>query len=150
MIEHLEFSEQIPVGIHRTLVGSELVHDNVKIQIGSLYFNLDLLNNYEENLLKVSKDKEKKLKNYEKLRTVGKGAFGAAILYRKKDDGLMVIIKEINMLDLSATERQMALNEVSRMTPLIVLHIANIENLLICLPGESSGHSGSSKHRHVL
>ena len=58
-----------------------------------------------------------------------KGAFGAAILYRKKDDGLMVIIKvwekdktitisnkffpqEINMLDLSATERQMALNEV--------------------------------------
>ena len=102
------------MGIHRTLVGSELVHDNLKIQIGSLYFNLDLLNNYEENLLKVSKDKEKKLKNYEKLRTVGKGAFGAAILYRKKDDGLMVIIKEINMLDLSATERQMALNEVSR------------------------------------
>ena len=102
------------MGIHRNLVGNELVHDNLKIQIGSLYFNLDLLNNYEENLLKVSKDKEKKLKNYEKLRTVGKGAFGAAILYRKKDDGLMVIIKEINMLDLSATERQMALNEVSR------------------------------------
>ena len=114
MIDHLGFSEQIPVGIHRTLVGSEVVHDNLKILIGSLYFNLDLLNNYEENLLKVSKDKEKKLKNYEKLRTVGKGAFGAAILYRKKDDGLMVIIKEINMLDLSATERQMALNEVNR------------------------------------
>ena len=113
-IEQLEFSEQIPVGIHRTLVGSEVVQDNLKILVGSLYFNLDLLNNYEENLLKVSKDKEKKLKNYEKLRTVGKGAFGAAILYRKKDDGLMVIIKEINMLDLSATERQMALNEVSR------------------------------------
>ena len=91
-----------------------MVQDNLKILVGSLYFNLDLLNNYEENLLKVSKDKEKKLKNYEKLRTVGKGAFGAAILYRKKDDGLMVIIKEINMLDLSATERQMALNEVSR------------------------------------
>ena len=102
------------MGIHRTLIGSEVVHDNLKILIGSLYFNLDLLNNYEENLLKVSKDKEKKLKNYEKLRTVGKGAFGAAILYRKKEDGLMVIIKEINMLDLSATERQMALNEVSR------------------------------------
>ena len=82
--------------------------------VGSLYFNLELLNSYEENLLKVSKDKEKKLKNYEKLRTVGKGAFGAAILYRKKEDGLMVIIKEINMLDLSATERQMALNEVIR------------------------------------
>ena len=105
---------QVPVGIHRTLAGSEIVQDNVKILVGSLYFNLELLNSYEENLLKVSKDKEKKLKNYEKLRTVGKGAFGAAILYRKKEDGLMVIIKEINMLDLSATERQMALNEVIR------------------------------------
>ena len=41
----------------------------------------------------MSKDKDKKLKEYEKIRMVGKGAFGAAILYRKKDDGLMVIIK---------------------------------------------------------
>lgn len=67
--------------------------DNNKLVLGSLFFNLETLNNIEENLLKVSKDKEQKLKNYEKLRTVGKGAFGAAILYRKKDDGLMVIIK---------------------------------------------------------
>ena len=43
--------------------------------------------------IKVSKDKDKKLLNYEKIRTVGKGAFGAAVLYRKKDDGLMVVIK---------------------------------------------------------
>ena len=112
--QYMIISVQIPVGIHRTLVGNEIVHDSVKVLVGSLYFNLELLNNYEENLLKVSKDKEKKLKNYEKLRTVGKGAFGSAVLYRKKDDGLMVIIKEINMLDLSATERQMALNEVIR------------------------------------
>ena len=63
------------------------------MMLGALFFNLETLNNIEENLLKVSKDKDKKLKNYEKLRTVGKGAFGAAILYRKKDDGLMVIIK---------------------------------------------------------
>ena len=41
----------------------------------------------------MSKDKDKKLLNYEKIRTVGKGAFGAAVLYRKKDDGLMVVIK---------------------------------------------------------
>ena len=84
---------QVPVGIHRTLVGGEVVVDNNKLVLGSLFFNLETLNNIEENLLKVSKDKEQKLKNYEKLRTVGKGAFGAAILYRKKDDGLMVIIK---------------------------------------------------------
>ena len=43
---------------------------------------------------------------------VGKGAFGNAVLYRRKDDGLMCIIKEINMLDLNASDRQMALNEV--------------------------------------
>ena len=74
-------------------MGGEIVVDNNKLVLGSLFFNLETLNNIEENLLKVSKDKEQKLKNYEKLRTVGKGAFGAAILYRKKDDGLMVIIK---------------------------------------------------------
>ena len=41
------------------------------------------------------------------------GAFGTAILYRKKDDDSFVIIKEINMLELSAAERQMSLNEVN-------------------------------------
>ena len=41
------------------------------------------------------------------------GAFGTAVLYRRREDDAMVIIKEINMLELSATERQMALNEVN-------------------------------------
>lgn len=41
------------------------------------------------------------------------GAYGAAVLYRKKDDDSLVILKEINMHDLTAAERQMALNEVS-------------------------------------
>lgn len=41
------------------------------------------------------------------------GAYGAAVLYKKKDDDSLVILKEINMHDLKATERQMALNEVS-------------------------------------
>jgi len=31
---------------------------------------------------------------------VGKGAFGQAVLYCRKSDGLMSIIKEVNMLDL--------------------------------------------------
>ena len=34
------------------------------------------------------------------------------MLYRRKIDGLTCIIKEINMLDLAASDRQMALNEV--------------------------------------
>ena len=50
--------------------------------------------------------------SYEKIRIVGKGAFGNAVLYRRKDDAMMCIIKEINMLDLTASDRQMALNEV--------------------------------------
>ena len=41
------------------------------------------------------------------------GAYGAAVLYRKKDDDSLVILKEINMHDLTANERQMALNEVN-------------------------------------
>ena len=67
---------------------------------------------------------------YEKLRVVGKGkrvvqlydvlivgfgysgAFGVAVLYKKKDDESLVIIKEINMLDLKKAERSLALNEV--------------------------------------
>ena len=41
------------------------------------------------------------------------GAFGTAVLYRKKSDDSRVVIKEINMLELSRPERQLALNEVS-------------------------------------
>ena len=41
------------------------------------------------------------------------GAYGTAILYRKKDDDSLVILKEINLHDLNASERQLALNEVA-------------------------------------
>ncbi len=50
--------------------------------------------------------------SYEKLRVVGKGAFGNAVLYSRKSDGLTCIIKEINMHELTASDREMALNEV--------------------------------------
>ena len=36
--------------------------------------------------------------SYEKIRVVGKGAFGNAVLYRRKDDGLMCIIKVFYVL----------------------------------------------------
>ena len=36
------------------------------------------------------------------------------MLYRKKDDESLVILKEINMHELSYTERQLALNEVHK------------------------------------
>ena len=41
------------------------------------------------------------------------GAYGTAILYRKKDDDSLVILKEINLHDLNTSERQLALNEVT-------------------------------------
>ena len=65
---------------------------------------------------------------FEKIRTVGKGAYGSAVLYRKKDDGSLVILKEINMHDLNAAERQMALNEVDSET-LANLKISSDYNL---------------------
>ena len=40
------------------------------------------------------------------------GAHGRAIVYRKKDDNSFVILKEINMMDLSKQQRIRALNEV--------------------------------------
>jgi hypothetical protein len=45
------------------------------------------------------------------------GAYGAAVLYRKRDDDSLVILKEINMHDLNAAERQLALNEVRKWNP---------------------------------
>ncbi|XP_052128359.1 serine/threonine-protein kinase Nek8-like [Frankliniella occidentalis] len=48
---------------------------------------------------------------YVKVRTVGKGAFGTAVLYRKEPEGSLVVIKQVPVLELSATERVRALNE---------------------------------------
>ena len=50
------------------------------------------------------------------------GAYGAAVLYRKKDDDSLVILKEISLHDLSATERQMAMNEVSTAFNFLLYH----------------------------
>jgi NIMA (never in mitosis gene a)-related kinase len=60
---------------------------------------------------------------YERIRVVGKGSFGNAILYRRKDDDSLVILKEINLHELSPNERQLALNEVSLLSR---LHHPNI------------------------
>ncbi|KAI6203589.1 Protein kinase domain-containing protein [Aphelenchoides besseyi] len=56
--------------------------------------------------------------NYDRIRVVGKGSFGSAILYRRKDDDSLVILKEINMHELSPAERQLALNEVTLLSRL--------------------------------
>nr|KAG5703861.1 hypothetical protein BaRGS_031495 [Batillaria attramentaria] len=73
--------------------------------VAELYFRLERLRSW-------SGQHQQSLAGFEKIRTVGKGAYGAAVLYKKKDDDSLVILKEINMHDLTAAERQLALNEV--------------------------------------
>jgi len=41
------------------------------------------------------------------------GAYGTAVLYKKKDDDSLVILKEINLHELNVSERQLAQNEVT-------------------------------------
>ena len=41
------------------------------------------------------------------------GAYGTAVLYKKKDDDSLVILKEINLHELNVSERQLAKNEVT-------------------------------------
>lgn len=60
---------------------------------------------------------------YERIKTVGKGSFGSAVLYRRKDDDSLVVIKEINMLELSTVERQLALNEITLLSRMDHPHI---------------------------
>jgi NIMA (never in mitosis gene a)-related kinase len=67
---------------------------------------------------------------YERIRVVGKGSFGNAILYRRKDDDELVILKEINMHELSPNERQLALNEVLLLSR---LHHPNSKLMLIAV-----------------
>ncbi|XP_044213900.1 interferon-induced very large GTPase 1-like isoform X1 [Thunnus albacares] len=49
---------------------------------------------------------------YEKVRKIGKGAFGKAILVRSKEDGHQYVIKEIDISGMSPEERQKAQKEV--------------------------------------
>jgi len=44
------------------------------------------------------------------------GAYGTAVLYKKKDDDSLVILKEINLHELNVSERQLAQNEVTHLS----------------------------------
>ncbi|XP_049305420.1 serine/threonine-protein kinase Nek8 isoform X3 [Bactrocera dorsalis] len=52
------------------------------------------------------------LSNYEKIKVVGQGSFGVAILYRRKFDNHHIVFKQINLADLTPSERDLAMNEV--------------------------------------
>nr|XP_036233281.1 serine/threonine-protein kinase Nek8 isoform X2 [Bactrocera oleae] len=67
------------------------------------------------------------LSNYEKIRVVGQGSFGVAILYRRKFDNHHIVFKQINLADLTPSERDLAMNEVEVFSK---LHHPNIISYL--------------------
>ncbi|XP_037947349.1 serine/threonine-protein kinase Nek8 [Teleopsis dalmanni] len=67
------------------------------------------------------------LNNYEKVKVVGQGSFGVAILYRRKSDGHNIVFKQINLSDLTSPERDLAMNEVEVFSK---LHHPNIISYL--------------------
>lgn len=87
--------------------------------LGDIYFTADKIRNWTNGTYQT-------LDLFEKIRTVGKGAFGTAVLYRKKDDDSLVILKEINMSELNSQERQLAMNETK------VLKMLNHPNIICC------------------
>lgn len=67
------------------------------------------------------------LANYEKVRVVGQGSFGIAILYRRKFDGHHIVFKQINLSELTPPGRDLAMNEVEVFSK---LHHPNIVSYL--------------------
>ncbi|XP_029725485.2 serine/threonine-protein kinase Nek8 [Aedes albopictus] len=55
---------------------------------------------------------EIELTGYRRIRTVGQGSFGVAVLYERQVDGQVVVMKQINLSDLTKSERDLAMNEV--------------------------------------
>uniref|UniRef100_UPI00398E6731 serine/threonine-protein kinase Nek9-like n=1 Tax=Pristiophorus japonicus TaxID=55135 RepID=UPI00398E6731 len=105
----------------RNLLGSEIqggpnqVLDGAKMHVLDLYCESD----------KLKRPHPQTLAEFEKIHIVGKGAYGTAVLYRKKDDDSLVILKEINMHELNHIERQRAMNEVKVLSMLDHPNIIN-------------------------
>ncbi|GIX95742.1 hypothetical protein CEXT_455011 [Caerostris extrusa] len=51
------------------------------------------------------------MENYEKIRLVGRGAFGTVYLCNQKSDNKLVITKEIPVDQMTVEERQVSMNE---------------------------------------
>uniref|UniRef100_A0A182N9H3 non-specific serine/threonine protein kinase n=1 Tax=Anopheles dirus TaxID=7168 RepID=A0A182N9H3_9DIPT len=67
------------------------------------------------------------LTGYRRIRSVGQGSFGVAILYERHSDGQQVVMKQIALSNLAKPEREMAMNEVEVFSK---LHHPNIISYL--------------------
>ena len=108
---------QLSVGVSADLLGTgvpmaRIGDDESAESVGGLYFHL---HHFTPGAALRSRLHHSTATGYEKIRVVGKGAFGSAVLYRRKEDGSLVVIKEVDMHALSAQERTLALNEVARL-----------------------------------
>jgi NIMA (never in mitosis gene a)-related kinase 8 len=61
----------------------------------------------------VSVEVESAEKSFKFVKTVGRGSFGVASLYKRTNDDVLVVLKQINLADVSNAEREMAMNEVA-------------------------------------
>ncbi|XP_076813812.1 uncharacterized protein LOC143460256 isoform X1 [Clavelina lepadiformis] len=119
-LQDLQLLIDIPVHISKEMFGSDThveLPDGTKTTIGEIYFKPDKLRNWNSGTYQT-------IDLFEKIRMVGKGAFGTAVLYRKKDDNSLVVLKEINMTELNSQERLMAINETK------VLAMLNHPNII--------------------
>lgn len=51
-------------------------------------------------------------RNFKYIKTVGRGSFGVACLYTRLNDDIQVVLKQINLMELTKSEKEMAMNEV--------------------------------------
>ncbi|XP_028402383.1 uncharacterized protein LOC114525324 [Dendronephthya gigantea] len=126
VVEELEaIVEGLNINMTKDIMGPEISgkkqsssEHGTSCEPGDLYFQ-------SEKLRKWSGATPRSISNFERIKIVGKGSYGAAVLYRKKDDDSLVILKEINMHDLTAQERQLATNEAKIMSKLNHPNIIN-------------------------
>ncbi|KPA84514.1 putative protein kinase putativeserine/threonine-protein kinase Nek1 [Leptomonas pyrrhocoris] len=69
---------------------------------------------------------------YQKVKVLGKGSFGSAILIKRKADGLLFVVKEVSLVKMSKKERDEARHECTVLQqlhhPNIVRYVEQFEN----------------------
>ncbi|EGG23873.1 putative protein serine/threonine kinase [Cavenderia fasciculata] len=84
---------------------------------------LDSFGNCKLGVTIESKPNEE-LDKYIDIKVIGKGSFGSCKLVKRKVDGMALVMKQINVLDMSPREREDAMNEVN------VLAMLDHENII--------------------
>ncbi|KPI89607.1 putative protein kinase putative serine/threonine-protein kinase Nek1 [Leptomonas seymouri] len=72
------------------------------------------------------------MEKYQKVKVLGKGSFGSAILIKRKTDGLLFVVKEVSLVRMSKKERDEARHECTVLQqlqhPNIVRYVEQFEN----------------------